>query len=164
MDDAQDTQQAASEAEGVAAEGVDPGPRPTFEGDWNSATGVEKGRHSERVRQWKAAVDAAAERDARRRMAAGSQQPVPGLGPDGDAQRPTPDATRAVLEAIRDNSQAHDSDRIRAAQQLIALDRGERAEGVGESDLVTLRATLELLPPHERLAWLQGERLEALRA
>jgi len=148
----------------------DPGPKPVFDGDWNSATGVEKGRHSQRVREWRARVEAAEEAERQSRMAAAAEQPVSRLRPDGDAQRPEaagppgPDPTRAVLEAIRDNHHAHDSDRIRAAQQLIALDRGAEAEGRGDSDLVALRAVLDTLQPEERLAWLQGERVDALRA
>jgi hypothetical protein len=146
----------ADAAEGVAAEGVDPDPRPVYEGDWLSATGVEKGRHSQRVREWKAR-----QKDvARSRMAPSPGQPVAAL-PSRDAAQAV---TRAVLEGIRDDRDAHDSDRIRAAQQLIALDRA--AEGVAHapSPLYELRLALELLPPHERLAWLQGERAEHLGA
>jgi hypothetical protein len=72
-------------------------------------------------------------------------------------------ASRSVLVAIRDNPNAHDSDRIRAVQQLTALDRGDVEQGQGDSDLVALRSVLELLTPSERLAWLQGEREEGLR-
>jgi hypothetical protein len=144
----------------------EPEPRPVFDGDWNSATGVQKGEHSERVRQWRKREDARAEAEAQRRMAAGLDQPVPrlpatdALSPDASAFDP---ATRQVLVDIRDNSQALASDRIRAAQTLIQLDRGAEHQGVHDSDLVQLRAVLETLDPHERLAWLQGERVDALR-
>jgi hypothetical protein len=155
--------QPVPEAEADAAEGVDPDPRPVYDGDWLSATGVEKGRHSQRVREWKAR-----QKDvARSRMAPSPGQPVAAL-PSPDAAALRPDAaqavTRAVLEGIRDDRDAHDSDRIRAAQQLIALDRA--AEGVAHapSPLYELRLALELLPPHERLAWLQGQRAEHLGA
>ena len=154
-------------AEGVAAEAEAPAyvpeppePKPVFDGDWQSATGVQKGQHSERVRQWRKREEARVERDAQRRIAAGLDQPVSRLRPDGDAAPPH-DQTRAVLEAIRDDPNALASDRIRAAQALIGLDRGAEAEAV-DSDLVQLRAVLETLEPHERLAWLQGERVAAL--
>jgi hypothetical protein len=145
----------ADAAEADAAE-ADPDPRPVYDGDWLSATGVEKGRHSQRVREWKARQKGV----ARSRMAPSPGQPVAAL-PSRDA---ADGVTRAVLEGIRDNPGAHDSDRIRAAQQLIALDRA--AEGVAHapSPLYELRLALELLPPHERLAWLQGERAEHLGA
>lgn len=140
-----------------------PEPKPVFQGDWNSATGVEKGQHSERVRQWRKREEARAEAERQRRMGAGSEQPVSRLSPDAapPAGLPADAASRRVLEEIRDDHRALHSDRIRAAQQLIALDRGAEAQGSGESDLVTLRAILETLPVHERLAWLQGERLQA---
>ena len=162
MDDLQDHTSRDIAAERAAD------PKPRFEGDWQSATGVEKGRHSERVRQWRRREEEREAAEAAGRMAAGSQQPVArnhsatppgGAGPSGGA----PDPTRAVLEAIRDNTTAHDADRIRAAQQLIALDRGEAATGDDASGLVALRGVLELLTPEERLAWLQGERAELLR-
>jgi hypothetical protein len=145
--------QPVPEAEADAAEGVDPDPRPVYDGDWLSATGVEKGRHSQRVREWKAR-----QKDvARSRMAPSPGQPVAAL--------PPPDTvTRAVLESIRDNPGAHDSDRIRAAQQLIALDRAAEGVASAPSPLYELRLALELLPPHARLAWLQGERAEHLGA
>jgi hypothetical protein len=136
-------------------------PKPVYPGDWQSATGVEKGRHSERVRQWRRREEERAEAEAAERMAAGSQQPV---AHHHSATPPSGDPTRAVLEAIRDNPGAHDSDRIRAAQQLIALDRVDGAEAEGDgSGLRALRDVLDLLPEADRLAWLQGERLEALR-
>ena len=137
-----------------------PEPKPVFSGDWNSASGAEKGRHSERVRQWRKREQARAEDEARRRMGAASEQPVSGIAPSTAALSPQPDATRAVLEGIRDDPQALASDRIRAASTLIALDRGEEQQAV-DSDLVQLRAVLETLQPEERLAWLQGERLLA---
>lgn len=78
--------------------------------------------------------------------------------PTGDA------ATRSTLVAIRDDQNAHDSDRIRAAQALIALDRdAAQATGDGPSHLVALREVLDTLEPHERLQWLQGERIAHLQ-
>ncbi len=147
------------EAHGVPVDG--PEPKPVFEGDWNRATGVEKGRHSERVRQWRRREEAREAAEARRRMGSGSEQQAARTTSAASPSGPV-DQTRAVLEAIRDNPSAHDSDRIRAAQQLIALDRVGDAEAQGGSDLVALRDTLALLQPEERLAWLQGERLEAM--
>lgn len=135
-------------------------PKPVFDGDWQSATGVQKGQHSERVRQWRRREEERAEAEAQRRMAAGFVQPVSPVAPSPAADDPT----RAVLVAIRDDVNALASDRIRAAQTLIGLDRGEAQQGPGESDLVQLRAVLETLQPHERLAWLQGERAEGIAA
>lgn len=131
----------------------DDDPKPVFQGDWNSATGAEKGRHSERVRQWRKRQEA----KGGGRMAASSEQPVSRLRPDDPAVA----ASRTVLESIRDDRKALASDRIRATQALLALDRGDAAAGVQDSDLVQLRAVLETLDPSERLAWLQGERVEA---
>ena len=126
----------------------DDDPKPVFDGDWQSATGVQKGQHSERVRQW------------RKRQAAKGQSPM-GAASGQPVSRTSPvDPTRTVLEAIRDDPKALASDRIRASQALIGLDRGEEQAGVQDSDLVQLRAVLETLPPEERLAWLQGERAE----
>ena len=125
-------------------------PRPVYQGDWQSATGVQKGAHSEAVRQWKLRQGL----PVGGRMPSGSEQPVPRIpsAAPGDA------ASRRVLEGIRDDAKALASDRIRATQALIALDRGEE-QAVQDSDLVQLRAVLETLDPSERLAWLQGERL-----
>jgi hypothetical protein len=134
-------------------------PKPVYPGDWQSATGVQKGQHSERVRQWRRREEERDAAEAAGRMVAGSEQPV---AASPSAATPS-DQTRAVLEAIRDNPSAHDADRIRAAQQLIALDRGAEAVGDDGSGLRALRSVLELLTPDERLAWLQGERVDALR-
>lgn len=159
MDDLQDQPSRDIAAERAAD------PKPRFEGDWVSASGADKGRHSERVRQWRRREEEREAAEAAGRMAAGSQQPVArnhsATPPSGAG--PASDPTRAVLEAIRDNTSAHDADRIRAAQQLIALDRGDAATGDDASGLVALRSVLELLTPEERLAWLQGERAELLR-
>jgi hypothetical protein len=144
-------------------------PKPVYAGDWRTATGTEKGRHAEAVRQWKLRNGIA----VGGRMGARSSQPVPhqpapdaatpaGTAPSGAPSAAGDAASRSVLVAIRDNPQAHDSDRIRAVQQLAALDRGEVEEGGGTSDLVALRSVLETLAPHERLAWLQGERMEGI--
>ena len=133
-------------------EQVDDDPKPVFDGDWQSATGVQKGQHSERVRQWRKRQAAKGQSP----MGAASGQPVSraGLG------APPADPTRSVLEAIRDDPKALASDRIRAAQALIGLDRGDAEQGPVDSDLVQLRLVLEQLTPSERLAWLQGERAE----
>jgi hypothetical protein len=63
-----------------------------------------------------------------------------------------------VLESIRDNPSALDSDRIRATteiQKMQALDALQEKDG--GSDLYDLRRIIEALPVHERLAWLKGE-------
>ena len=155
MDGTQNGQGAAPEGDAAKAEGD---PKPVYAGDWRTATGTEKGRHAEAVRQWKLRNGIA----VGGRMGARSSQPVPHQ-PTPAAAPPTGDAaSRSVLVAIRDNPNAHDSDRIRAVQQLAALDRGDVEEGGGTSDLVALRSVLELLTPSERLAWLQGEREEGI--
>jgi hypothetical protein len=151
----------AAEAVAAEAETGDPDPRPVYAGDWKTATGAEKGAHAEAVRQWKLRNGV----PVGGRMAAGSEQPVarkatPDAPSAGAPPPPADAASRRVLEEIRDDHRALASDRIRAAQQLIALDRGQEAQGAGDSDLVTLRSVLELLTPTERLAWLQGERAE----
>ncbi len=136
-----------------STEASDSDPRPVFQGDWQSATGPEKGAHSEAIRQWKL------------RQSGEAQSPV--VEPTGQQGRRAQGngsgdaASLAVLRGIRDDGNALDSDRLRAAHLLI---QAERAEGMGEaqdSTLVQLRAVLETLEPAERLAWLQGERLSA---
>jgi hypothetical protein len=149
------TAKPAPHSTGSATDIQDPGPRPVFDGDWNSASGSEKGKHSERVRQWQRRVDAAAEAEAQAQAASGFSQPAPPV--------PTPDATTAVLVAIRDDTNAHDSDRIAAAKALTAMEREAQATTDGPSPLVALRQVLDTLQPHERLAWLQGERVEGMR-
>jgi hypothetical protein len=137
-------------------------PRPVYEGDWQSATGVEKGQHSERIRQWKARRDAFAQS----RMGKGvdprdaATQP---LSPTPDAQRALlADPNYVALVAIRDNPGAHDSDRIRATDAILRMRAQAEGQQVSQSPLTDLRAILDTLAPHERLAWLQGERLEAM--
>lgn len=149
MDDLQDGTSAAPSAPG-APENPESDPKPVFQGDWNTSTGTEKGLHAEAVRQWKLRQGL----KVGGRMGATSSQPV-SRTTDGDAFDP---ANRQVLMDIRDDPRALASDRIRATQALLQLERG--AEVVGsDSDLVALRAVLETLRPEERLAWLQGERL-----
>lgn len=141
-------------------------PRPVFQGDWGKATGKERQAHMTLVAAWKARQPGG-DGDAQSRMAASSGRlatPVAMPVPTGTAGTAGDAATRSVLVAIRDNANAHDSDRIRAAQALIALDReAEQATGAGPSHLVALRQVLDTLEPHERLAWLQGERLGHLQ-
>jgi hypothetical protein len=140
-------------------------PRPTFDGAWNSATVAEREAHNGRIRAWKEAQGIALSQrtgggvgEAQRPMAAGSGRVA------ATAQGPTlpPDATRAVLIGIRDDPQAHDADRIRAAQALIGMEREAQAQSDGPSPLVALRQVLDTLAPHERLSWLQGERVRGM--
>lgn len=130
-------------------------PRPVFQGDWQSATGVEKGKHSQRVREWTARRDAAEAAKAQSQAGSGFVQPATSVRPD---------ATLAVLRAIRDDASAHDSDRISAAKAITSMEREEAATAHGPSPLVALRQCLDLLQPHERLAWLQGERIAHIGA
>ena len=62
-----------------------------------------------------------------------------------------------VLESIRDNQKALDSDRIRASTEITKIQALERESRRGTSDLVDLRAIIEALPVGERLAYLKGE-------
>jgi hypothetical protein len=64
----------------------------------------------------------------------------------------------AVLEAIRDNPRALDSDRIRATSELQKIASMEKMTQGGTSDLVALRQLIEVLPAGERVAWLRDEK------
>ena len=44
------------------------------------------------------------------------------------------------------------------------MEREEAATTSGPSPLVALRQCLDTLQPHERLAWLQGERIARVHA
>lgn len=134
------------------------GPRPEAgngRGQWLRARQL-RGKAAEAAAAAAAAGGGAQGGVAQSQAGRGSGQPAVPV-PTGDA------ATRSTLVAIRDDQNAHDSDRIRAAQALIALDRdAAQATGDGPSHLVALREVLDTLMPHERLAWLQGERMAHL--
>ena len=135
--------------------GLDDDPRPVFEGDWNSASGKDKGDHSERVRLWKERTG-----QSRAKTSRGLDSGMDAQSAPHDARQPIANAAeRRTLEAIRDDTHAHDSDRIRAAQTLIGMDTRTLEGGANGSDLVALKDILALLEAPERLAWLQGERL-----
>ena len=96
---------------------------------------------------------------AQTRMAAGSGQPV-GDAPSRDAATAlADDPNYAALRRIRDDTSAHDSDRIRAIDGMRRMEVGAAEGAEGPSALVALRQVLDTLAPHERLAWLQGERI-----
>lgn len=135
------------------------GPRPEAgngRGQWLRARQL-RGKAAEA-----AAAEAAAEAeresgDAQSPMVAASGQPAQRVATsDG--------ATLAVLKAIRDDHHAHDSDRIAASKAIAAMEREQEATTHGPSPLVALRDVLDTLEPHERLAWLQGERIAHIRA
>ena len=137
-------------------------PRPVFAGDWAKATGKERQAHMVVVNAWKARQEESTG-DAQSPMAAGSARDAGGAQGGNAAPQPSGDAqTRAVLISIRDDADAHDSDRIRAAQALIGMEREAEGRADAPSPLVALKQVLDTLAPEERLAWLQGERLEAM--
>lgn len=131
-------------------------PRPVFEGDWQSASGREKGEHSERVRQWKArhpertgqGAKAGAAK-AQRPMAAGSR-PQP-----SDAQPHADDI--AALQAVIDHAPIQ-SDRIRAieAKQRILSRVEQEALAEAHGPLVALRDALSAIPEGDRVDALGG--------
>jgi len=135
------------------------GPRPEAgngRGQWLRARQL-RGKAAEAAAAEAAAGAVAQGGAAQSQAGSGSSQPAPPI-PTGDA------ATRTVLVGIRDDGNAHDSDRIRAAQALISLEREGAAQAQGPSPLVALAQALALLEPHERLAWLQGERIAHVQA
>lgn len=121
---------------------------------------------AERKRAYRARKKAEAEAEAAKAagdpdvpdVPSGDAPASPGMAPVFDS-----DPTRAVLEAIRDNPNAHDSDRIRASQELTRMSTAEAFQAPPQSDLVALRAVLETLPVTERIAYLKGE-VDAHRA
>ena len=134
-----------------SAAGIDSSdPRPVFEGDWASASGVEKGRHSRRVEEWKERTGQRAKPGAAKsqsRMAAGS----------GRDERHADDL--ASLEAIIHGASTLASDRIRAieAKQRILAKQEQEQLADEHGPLLQLRVALDLIPPHER-----GDALGAL--
>ena len=121
-------------------------PKPVFDGDWQSASGVEKGRHSQRVREWRERTG----QSVTGKAAKAQSQAGTGLQPlDRDA------SDLATLQAIADGADLS-SDRIRAieAKQRI-LNRIEAEQAEAEhGELRALRAALDLLPEPERVAAL----------
>jgi hypothetical protein len=97
---------------------------------------------------------------AQSQAGSGFGQPATSVAP----APPADDATLTVLRAIRDDANAHDSDKIAASRAIIAIEAADAAQATGPSPLVALAHTLALLEPHERLAWLQGERIAHMRA
>ena len=158
-------------------------PRPVFTGGaWNSATAAEKEAHNGRIRAWKEAQGMAVgertgahERRGRGRGAEAQSQagagidpqppPIPSpVSPDAVALALSLDPNYLALQRIRDDHTAHDSDRIRAIDGMRRMEQGAEAEAHGPTPLVALRHVLDTLQPHERLAWLQGERIAGLQA
>jgi hypothetical protein len=141
---------AAAHAPGAPGDPVDD-PRPVFQGDWASASGVEKGEHSERVRQWKARNGIATGTAVKGRRGVG----------EGPASEPLDPHARhaddlAALQAMIDAPKTLSSDRIRAVEAkqriLRQVDEEHRAEAFGP--LVELRHALDLVPPEQRAATL----------
>ncbi len=129
-------------------DGLEPEPRPVFEGDWASASGVEKGRHSRRVEEWK-------ERTGQRtepRAAKGQSPMAAGVEPQ---LRHADDL--ATLEAII-HSAPLNSDRISAIRQKQAILAQVAEEALAEAHgpLVALRDALSAIPEGERVDALGG--------
>lgn len=127
-------------------------PRPVFEGDWTTATGVQKGDHSERVRLWKQAngISGAASSAKRGDAAKGEAQSRMVALDEARA------ADVAALQAIIDGSGSLNADRIRALdakQRMLSAAAIEQASDV-HSDLVALRDALLPLPEAERVGAL----------
>jgi hypothetical protein len=147
-------------AEGSVQEGD---PRPVFEGDWNSATGVQKGEHSERVRQWKernGIAQGAAGRGAARSGANGVVEPSDPLAPSAHSPVAARDADDiAALQAVIDKPKTLASDRIRAIeakQRILNRIDAEQAEHE-HGELLALHAALCAVPEAQR-----GDALRAL--
>lgn len=76
------------------------------------------------------------------------------LSPVLDAALRAPSANRAVLEAIRDNPGALDSDRIRSVTELSKLDFVEKDQRGDVSPILAWRDVFAALPVGDRLkAW-----------
>jgi hypothetical protein len=132
-----------------AAEGADD-PRPVFAGDWNSASGAEKGAHSERVRQWKlrhpeAAPDHSADDDVAAIMAA--NRPKAGSAPDADLGLRT-------LRSVAADKSAPASARVTAASALRAAE-AEAERTAAEDERARVTAALAAAPLPERLRLLE---------
>ena len=127
-------------------------PRPVFEGDWKSASGVEKGEHSERVRQWKERNGVATGERAKREGAKGEGRMAAG---DGQPERHADDLRD--LQSVIDHAPLA-SDRIRAieAKQRILQRREQEEREEAHGPLVELRHTLEALPPDQRVGALSA--------
>ena len=125
----------------------DDDPRPVFEGVWASASGVEKGEHSERVRLWKLRhPEHAGQRgDA---TAPGAQSRM--AEPSGEPERHADDLR--ALQHIIDTAPIL-SDRTRAieAKQRILGKVEAEERGREHGPLIDLRAALDALPPEARV-------------
>lgn len=107
-------------------------PKPVFKGDWANATGVEKGRHSQRVREWKA------------------RQPKSETG----LVEPSDERDRALAlrtaRSIARNPNARDADKLTAAKLLAGIEEVqatkppsiERLEALSSAERQKLIATL----------------------
>jgi hypothetical protein len=114
---------------------------------------------AERKRAYRARKKAEAEAEAAKATGDVPEAPEPDDAPRSKVLDTVfaADPSRTVLEAIRDDPDAFNSDRIRAAQTLTRMDELAAINQPQTSDLVELRRTIEALPPGDRLAWLRGE-------
>jgi len=117
-------------------------PKPVFMGDWNSASGREKGEHSERVRQW--------------RKAQGYEPPAR-MAPGSD-QRATHADDLAALQRLIDSPQSLPSDVTRAieAKQRILHRQEESQREELHGPLLALHAVVVEVPSTERAELLRS--------
>lgn len=112
-------------------------PKPVFDGDWASASGVEKGRHSQRVREWRQRVDERAKAEGQ----------VPAAPVDtGVVERDRSLALRTARAVARD-ADARDADRLTAAALLARIEEAQetarppsvsKLHGLSEAELEAL--------------------------
>ena len=129
-----------------------PDPRPVFDGDWQSASGVEKGEHSERVRQWKERNGIATGQSAKR-GGGGQSAKAQSQAQSHDEER---ERHLSTLQSVIDEPGALSSDRIRAVEareRILSRQAEEQALEV-HGPLVALGEALRALPMEERVGAL----------
>ena len=137
-----------------AAEGAEDDPRPVFEGDWASASGAEKGRHGQLVRQWK-------ERHGLLKRAAPASADAAGVDAEVAAilgsVEPSARLDSRAARVLRDISEAADqpgSARVSAARALVEEER--EAQRLADSETRrAATAALLTLPTPQRLRLLE---------
>ena len=84
--------------------------------------------------------------------------------PETPAQEPSPvveaavaTGSKAVLIAVRDDPNALNADRIRAAVEVRRIENEEEQKAGGEqyAGLIHLKGVLDTLPPEDRMAYLE---------
>jgi hypothetical protein len=132
-------------------------PRPVYDGDWRSATGVQKGQHSQRVREWKVRnglLPPAVPESARQ----SSSDPAQGQAGSQDEEHAARSKHLATLEAIVNEPGALASDRIRAieARERILSKQAEEKALEAHGPLLALGEALRAIPTDQRVEALAG--------